>query len=574
MKKLFLTIIAVAALTAFMPWQEAYAEKPDGCSLLNNPEIRAGMSNALEMKLMVQCGEISQEELDQRRSEVTGDSSIKPLGADIPVSNPAMDTGGTTQSESSIVVVGNVVCAAWNDSGEGYGANGFSGFASSGNGGLTFTDHGPFPTGTGSDKNWGDPSLAYSVRDSAFYYAALSDQGLSLWKSTNSCQSFSYVGPIHVGSGDDKELMAVDNNPSSPYYGRIYVGWTNFSLGANRNQTTYSNNGGASWSAAVSLPSSGVNGQGMWPAVAPNGDVYFAVLNRASSIGGLQDQWVYKSTNGGVSWTKMTNIGTGQLRPENAASSSACGRQALNADIRNLSSPQIAIHADAAAPAGYVVHAIYPYDSDGAGADQSNVFYRRSTDGAVSWSAEVKLNDDGTSRDQWFPAIAVNSNGAVAASWYDRRLDTGNVNFDRYAAISMDGGLTWSSNVRISDVSSPVSTNRPHFDGLATCYHGDYDQVVVDANKVHILWSDDRRITATGPNPDMYYDQLTLGVIVPDVWGNINLQGSPVAGSKVILKQTGELNQTIKTDSGGEYKFNSVVPGKKFKIIINGPVVP
>ena len=44
----------------------------------------------------------------------------------------------------------------------------------------------------------------------------------------------------------------------------------------------------------------------------------------------------------------------------------SCGRQALNGDIRNLSSPQIAIHKDATASAGYVIHAIYPYDSDGA----------------------------------------------------------------------------------------------------------------------------------------------------------------------------------------------------------------
>ncbi len=579
MKKLFLIIMAVVALAAFVRVSEVYAEGPDGCSLLNDPEIRVKMSNALEMKLMIQCGEISQEELDQRRSEVSDDASvitpsdIGALGADILVNNPAMDTGGTTQSESTIVVVGSVVCAAWNDSGEGFGANGFSGFASSSNGGLNFTDHGPFPNGP-SDSNGGDPSLAYSVKDSAFYYAALSTKGLSLWKSTNSCQSFSYVGTIHVGGGDDKELMAVDNNPSSSFYGRIYVGWTNFSRANNLNQTTFSDNGGTSWSTPVSLPGSGTNGQGMWPEVAPNGDVYFALLNRSFSIGGLQDQWIYKSTDGGASWTKMTDIGAGQLRPENVASSSACGRQALKADIRNLSSPQIAIHTDAAAPAGYVIHAIYPYDSDGAGADQSNVFYRRSTDGAVTWSSEVKLNDDGTSRDQWFPAIAVNSNGVVAATWYDRRLDTGNVNFDRYAALSMDGGLTWGGNVRISDVSSPVSTNNPHFDGLAKCYHGDYDQVAIDASKAHILWSDDRRVTGTGPNPDMYYDQLTLGVTVPDIRGNINLQGSPVVDSKVTLKQTGEPNQTTKTDSSGEYQFDPVVSGKKFKIIISGPVVP
>ncbi len=173
MKKLFLIIMAVVALAVFAGGQEVYAEEPDGCSLLNDPEIRVKMSNALEMKLMIQCGEISQEELDQRRSEVSDDASVSPpseigaLGADIPVSNPAMDTGGTTQSESSIVVVGSVVCAAWNDSGEGYGANGFSGFASSSNGGLTFTDHGPFPNGPGDGRPRGAVLALQAVRQPA-----------------------------------------------------------------------------------------------------------------------------------------------------------------------------------------------------------------------------------------------------------------------------------------------------------------------------------------------------------------------------------------------------------------------
>ena len=71
--------------------------------------------------------------------------------------------------------------------------------------------------------------------------------------------------------------------------------------------------------------------------------------------------------------------------------------------------------------------------------------------------------------------------------------------FDRFVATSEDGGLTFDANVRVSDVSSPVSQNLPHFDGLATCYHGDYDQLAVEEATAHILWSDDRRITGSGP---------------------------------------------------------------------------
>jgi hypothetical protein len=526
---------------------------PSECAMLDSSDVRAQMSAAFELKLLRKCGrELPRVQsifnaggasrVPIRRLETTPNQ----LGAtDILVNNPAADTGGhTTQSETSMVAVGPTVCAAWNDAGEGYGTNGFSGFGYSQDGGHTFTDGGPFPNGP-SDTNEGDPSLAFSARDAAYYYAALSTRGLSLWKSTNNCQTYQYVGAIHVGSGDDKELMAVDNTPSSPYYGRIYVGWTNFSASPNYNMVTYSDNGGSTWSDPVTLPGSGTGGQGMWPAVAPNGDVYFALLNRAGSVGGLQSQWIYKSSNGGGTFVKMTDIGTNQLRPENPSSSSSCGRQALNGNIRNLPSPQIAISRDTSAPAGYIIHSIYSYDSDGTGPDQSNVFYRRSLDGATTWSAEVKLNDDATNTDQFFAAIGVSDAGLLVASWYDRRLDpTNNLAFDRYATYSLDKGLTWSPNIRLSDVSSGVAQTNPNFDGLATCYHGDYDQLAVVGSVAHMVWSDDRRVTSTGPNPDVYYDQFTIGKAVTvnpsgfeggsTATGTVMLDGAAPAGGTVV----------------------------------------
>ena len=38
---------------------------------------------------------------------------------------------------------------------------------------------------------------------------------------------------VHTGANDDKELMAIDNNPASPYYGRMVVAWINFNDGTN-----------------------------------------------------------------------------------------------------------------------------------------------------------------------------------------------------------------------------------------------------------------------------------------------------------------------------------------------------
>lgn len=79
--------------------------------------------------------------------------------------------------------------------------------------------------------------------------------------------------------------------------------------------------------------------------------------------------------------------------------------------------------------------------------------------------------------------------------------------------------------MRISDVSSPVANINLNFDTLvARCYHGDYDQVAVDTEVAHIIWSDDRRITASGPNPDVYYDSLALGVGPEPVGGTVTGQ--------------------------------------------------
>jgi hypothetical protein len=510
--------------------RQGLSAEPDldqACARLADPSVSARMSGALESALAEACGISTPKPEVRLRPRVARRAALAVEGVpNIAVSDPSLDIGGSTQSETSVVAHGDVVCAAWNDSGEGFGLNGFSGFGYSLDGGATFQDGGAFPSGP-ADSNYGDPALAYSVRDGSFYYAALSDVGLSLWKSSDSCQSFSYVGPIHRGFfSDDKELIAIDNAPDSPFYGRLYVGWTDFAASGDQNVAAFTDDGGLTWSDAIAFPGSGQSGQGVYPAVAPNGDVYMAFVNLALSTGGLQDQWIYRSTDGGQSWTKLT-IAEAQLRPEDPNASDNCGREALNGDIRLLPSPQIAIHADPNAASGYVIHAVYNYDADGSGPDASDVFYRRSEDAAESFSDEVRLNDDTTTTDQFVPAVAVGDDGTVVASWYDRRLDpTENLAIDRYATTSLDGGLTWVENQRLSDVSSPVGQTNPHFDGLATCYHGDYDQVAISGSTAHVVWSDDRREDpVTGPNPDVYYQQY----IVNPARGRVRFQPSRVS---------------------------------------------
>ena len=70
-------------------------------------------------------------------------------------------------------------------------------------------------------------------------------------------------------------------------------------------------------------------------------------------------------------------------------------------------------------PYNNVVHLVYA--QHGTGSDAGDVYYIRSTDGGVTFSAPFKLNSDATTRPQWEPNISVSPSGTLLATWYDGR---------------------------------------------------------------------------------------------------------------------------------------------------------
>jgi len=102
----------------------------------------------------------------------------------------------------------------------------------------------------------------------------------------------------------------------------------------------------------------------MWPAVAPNGDVFFGLVQLALGRASFRTSGCSSPSTAAIATCRCRTSAPISVRPKDPNASASCGRQALNGDIRNLSSPQIAIHADGLATAGYVLHAVYPYDSD------------------------------------------------------------------------------------------------------------------------------------------------------------------------------------------------------------------
>jgi hypothetical protein len=139
---------------------------------------------------------------------------------------------------------------------------------------------------------------------------------------------------------------------------------------------------------------------------------------------------------------------------------------------------------------------------------------RYSDDQGATWSTELRVNKDATTRSQFLPRIALDqTTGNVAISWYDCRFDDGNgppgdtngrPNDDAvlFAAVSRDGGQTVSRNFRIS---AGVSNSADASSGLD---YGDYEGLAYHAGNFYPFWADNSN--STGDNPDGTLSKLDL----------------------------------------------------------------
>jgi hypothetical protein len=388
---------------------------------------------------------------------------------------------GNVKSESMVWSSdGTTIVVSYND-GTDFPGN-VAGISYSIDGGATFTRIRPSPLAIGHGSNFGDPIVAYNARLTTWFAGDLvsgcGGQGIGLWTSPAGV-NWAAGACAHSGANDDRESMWVDNNPASPWFGRMYISWNDFSLGARIFVT--SSDDGITWSAPVVL--SDAFERNLQMTGAPDtGSVFVAAMNEGGGGFNLRTNIFYRSIDGGTTFTRSV---ANTFQPPGDI---VCPINPYFVNVQPIWR-HMGWGQPGAGPGG-VIH--YAYAGLGVNpGDTGDIYYIQSIDNGDTWSVPIVLNSDqaaGGTATQWMPSLSVNAGGKVQVGWYDRRNTTDSQNYEYFGVQSLDNGVTWQPDAAISDQLIPQPAP-PFFNA---CYAGDYNYHSAFGTTSYTTWTDGR----------------------------------------------------------------------------------
>jgi hypothetical protein len=347
------------------------------------------------------------------------------------------------------------------------------------NGGQTWVEAGVGITGFCYD-----PWVDFNAAGDAFFAYECSDQRIA-YRKVGQTQ---WTRTVFNGAGGfpDRSMVVADTMAGSPNLGHVYVGYDD--AGANNAAFVMkSNDGFANWTRSPKINDAGVT-IGNNIATLPDGSIT-AVWEDFNA----KQVKVDTSSDGGVTWGTDHVVTNYRLA---TGSFFLC----IPPQPQRCVVPMPFSDADLTGNHAGRLYVTYP-DKDPTAADW-NVYVRFSDNNGATWSPEVKVNDDAGGAYQFFPAITVSDNGTVAVSWYDTRNDPTNKKTDRYWAYSTDGGVTWSTNEKITSAMSDESGAGDPND------YGDYEGIDAFPGakpRFANVWTDSRPGTVA---EDMFYARV------------------------------------------------------------------
>lgn len=343
---------------------------------------------------------------------------------------------------------------------------------------------------------------------------------------------------------EDKNFYAIDNTPTSAFYGRHYTCWDR----GNNEKFAYSSNNGVTWT-EVDLPTALTGGLdlGCEIAVQKNGTVHvvFDTLTCGVSTCSNEQMYYTRSTNGGVSWSTPLLV-----KDFNLVSFSNNSVPQVQADRGINPFGAVAVDNSGGACDG-TLYATYSDFASGSAAD-NDVWLTRSTNGGTTWAAAVKVNDDGLAgRTQFHPFVQVDqSNGHVIVAWHDARNDANNRKVEIFAARSTNCGVSFEANVKASQPSSEFNNSAISYTDENTTDNpngnpnqfGEYMGLDVIGGKAYIAWTDTRHFypgsSTNAQKENVGFASIDFGAVSGPVCGNALIESPEVCDGTNLGGQT------------------------------------
>jgi len=259
-------------------------------------------------------------------------------------------------------------------------------------------------------------------------------------KSTNAGATWTTDKRLTFTSGASYEPKIVIDGS-----GRLHVVWYDTTPGNAEIYYTNSKDGGITWAAAKRLTST--SGSSRVPAIGVDSSGYLYVVWRDDTPGN-SEIYYKKSTNGGTTWA---------------------ANKRLTWNAGNSVVPAIGINAS-----GHL-HVVWQDDTPG----NPQVFYKRSANGGVTWTANRRLS--WVSNSAGAPDIVIDSDSHIHIVWEDSTPG----NAGAYYRSSTDGGATWATAERLT-----WNSGTPPAAAFAADSSGN----------LHLVWQDN-----TSGNYEIYY---------------------------------------------------------------------
>ncbi len=387
---------------------------------------------------------------------------------------------------------------------------------------------------------WGDPSVVAST-DGNFFYGSLAvgpfgsngimvaKSNANLFNSTVSCVSSPsnpFSNPcwnsvfIYGNTGffppflEDKDLLAVDRDPTSPFYGSVYIAWDHFTLGGTSSgYMARCDSNLTSCPIVAGLVNPPVSGSDLFvsfttPVVDKSGNVYVTWCNYGTNFSfGPVTCRIRSSPPGGTNFgpasTILSYMGQGTMLPNATVTLGWATEQFRTASIPNLavdlsSSSNNLYFTTQVCVAGHY-DAFPPSFGNGVALDNpgncgnSAVLFSRSIDGGTTWTSPTVVSNLAVNEQPYVTVDPVTGN--VYLVYYTTQYDPFNHRIDVVALRSKSAGDRWvqfrvtsTSNEPDSDPNMYFYLNQ--FGGAMTVpQYGDYFQAVDIGNTLWVLFT-------------------------------------------------------------------------------------